>query len=276
MPFVRANDCDFYYEMAGEGNPLVFLHGQTHSLDLFPAQFAEFQKSHLCVAYDRRGHARSEAAAYGYSVWNQTHDLKCILDELKLGKIVLVAVAMSTTIAVSFATQFPERLSGLVLCSWYELDGFPILEERRREKHSMTFAELHLLMLEVLQQKGRSGLERYLAENYQSILPIFPFDKPATTRRLIEIFSCHQPSHYLQTGEFYTSIPHLTGKLKEVSCPVLGICGDLDPSPDNPAVLGNMPNFSQVWIPGARRFAMMEYPDLFNSALSSFLNKNRL
>jgi 3-oxoadipate enol-lactonase len=276
MPFVRANNCDFYYEKAGEGDPLVFLHGQTHSLDLFPAQFAEFKKSRLCLAYDRRGHARSQVAPYGYSVWNQTLDLKCILDELKLDKIVLVAVAMSTTIAVLFATQFSERLSGLVLCSWYELDGFPILEERRRQQHRMSFAELHLLMLDVLQRKGRLGLEKYLADNYRSILPIFPFDKPATTQRLIEIFSCHQPPHYLQTGEFYTSIPHLTSKLREVSCPILGICGDQDPSPDNPQLLGRMQNFAQVWIPGARRFTMMEYPDLFNSALSSFLVANGL
>ena len=115
------------------------------------------------------------------------------------------------------------------------------------------------------------ALEKYLLENYQTILPIFPPDKPETTRRLVEIFSCHQASHYLQTGEFYTSIPNLVPRLKEVQCPVLGICGDEDPSPDRPELLGGMSNFSQAWIRGARRFTMMECPDEFNAVLSKFL-----
>lgn len=272
MDYFRANNCDFYVEVKGAGSPIVFLHGQTHSVDLFPAQMTEFSKAYKCVAYDRRGHARSQVTPYGYSVWNQAHDLKALLDELSLDKIVLVAVAMSTTIAVTFASQFPERLAGLVLSSWYELDGFPILEQRRKA-HLMSFVDLHVTMFEIMQRKGRMALEQYLLDNYQTIMPIFPFDKPEVTRRLVEIFSCHQPAHYLKTGEFYTSIPYLVPKLKEVKCPVLGICGDQDPSPDRPELLSEMPNFSQAWILGARRFTMMEYPDQFNSVLSKFLTE---
>jgi 3-oxoadipate enol-lactonase len=270
MGYFRANNCDFYVEMLGAGSPIVFLHGQTHSIDLFPAQMAEFSKKYKCIAYDRRGHARSQSTPYGYSVWNQAHDLKALLDELGLEKIVLVAVAMSTTIAVTFASQFPERLVGLVLCSWYELDGFPILEQRRKA-HRMSFADLHVTMFEIMQRKGRMALEQHILDNYPDILPIFPMDKPEVTKRLVEIFSCHPPSHYLQTGEFYTSIPYLVPKLKEVKCPVLGICGDQDPSPDRPEKLSEMSNFSQAWIAGARRFTMMEYPDQFNGILSKFL-----
>jgi 3-oxoadipate enol-lactonase len=272
MPYIRANNCDLYVEDTGQGKPIVFLHGQTHNIDLFPDQIAEFSGEYRCVAYERRGHGRSQVAPYGYSVWNQAHDLKGLLDELGLNKVLLVAVAMSTTIAVTFASQFPDRLAGLVLCSWYELDGFPRLEERRK-KHLMSFADLHMKMLDVMQKEGRQGLERYLQENYETLLPIFPADKPDVTRKLVEIFACHPPSHYWQTGEFYTSIPYLVPKLKEMKCPVLGICGDHDPSPDQPEKLGNMPNFSQSWIKGARRFTMMEYPREFNGVLSEFLNR---
>lgn len=272
MPYVRANNCDLYVEMSGDGRPIVFLHGQTHSLDLFPAQVAEFEKSYRCIAYDRRGHARSQGTPFGYSVWNQAHDLKALLDELKIEKVVLVAVAMSTTIGVTFASQFPERVAGLVLCSWYELDGFPILEERRK-KHPVSFAQLHMNMLSILQKDGRAGLVRHLEENYQTLLPIFPPDKPEVTQRLIEIFCCHQPAHYWQTGEFYTSIPNLVPVLKQLICPILGICGSDDPSPDRPELMIENANFEQKWIAGARRFTMMEYPSLFNAEISSFLER---
>jgi len=271
MPMIRANHCDFHYLDSGKGPTIVFLHGETHSVELFPAQIAEFEKSYRCIAYDRRGHAKSQVAPYGYSVWNQAHDLRCILDALGLEQVILVAVAMSTTIAVTFALQNPDRLKALVLSSWYELDGFPVLEERRR-RHAMSFVDLHLLMYEVMLRKGRSGLEAYLFENYERLMPIFPTDNEPLLRRLIEIFACHEPPHYLQTGEFYTSIPQLTPRLREVRCPVLGLCGDADPSPDNPALMAGMANFSQQWIPGARRFSMMEKPQEYNRVLGGFLD----
>jgi pimeloyl-ACP methyl ester carboxylesterase len=56
-----------------------------------------------------------------------------------------------------------------------------------------------------------------------------------------------------------------------VRCPILGICGDEDPSPDNPALLARLPNFRQAWIKGARRFTMMEQPQAFNRELDAFL-----
>ena len=68
-------------------------------------------------------------------------------------------------------------------------------------------------------------LEQYLEEHYTTLLPIMPPNKPGLRKKLIEIFSCHQPAHYSQTGEFYTSIPPGTAALKEVTCPILGICG---------------------------------------------------
>ena len=270
MPYLRANNCDFYYQKTGSGHPLVFIHGETHSYELFGNQVPVFSKGYGCLTYDRRGHGKSQVAPYGYSLWNQTHDLKCILDVLGFERVIVVAVAMSTTIGVTFSLQYPSRVKALVLCSWYELDGYPALEERRKQ-HRMSFADLHMLMLDVLQRQGREGLERYLEENYSTILPIVPVDKPDVRKKLIEILASHQPAHYLQTGEFYTSIPPLTVKLKDLSCPILGICGSEEPSPDEPELLAEMPNFKQAWIKGARRFTMMEYPDEFNQTLQGFL-----
>jgi pimeloyl-ACP methyl ester carboxylesterase len=207
---------------------------------------------------------------YGYSLWNQTHDLKCLLDALDVDKAIIVAVAMSTAIGASFALQYPDRVRGLILSSWYELDGFPLLEERRKS-HRMSFADLHLQLREVLLAKGREALEEYLEENYEAILPIFPSDKPIVRKKLVQLFASHAPEHYVQSGEFYTSIPNIRAQLDRIKCPILGICGTGDPSPDRPELLQDMRNFQQKWIPGARRFTMMEYPDKFNAVLEAFL-----
>ena len=270
MPIAQVNGCRFYYEAAGNGDPLVFIHGETHGTALFEGQLPHFAQRYRCLTYDRRGHARSEVPLYGYSLWNQTHDLKCLLDFLGIERPIIVAVAMSTTIGTTFALEYPDRVRALVLCSWYELDGFPLLEQRRKA-HQMSFADLHLKLRDILLERGREGLEAFMEQNAATLLPIFSPDKPEVRRKLVELFASHTPEHYIQSAEFYTSIPDLRSQLHRIKCPLLGICGTDDPSPDRPELLCDVPQFRQEWIKGARRFTMMEYPAEFNATLDKFL-----
>jgi 3-oxoadipate enol-lactonase len=270
VPHASVNNCNFYYESAGAGPPLIFIHGETHGTALFEDQLPHFSSRYQCLTYDRRGHGKSEVPLYGYSLWNQTHDLKCLLDFFGFDRVIIVAVAMSTTIGANFTLLYPERVRALALCSWYELEGFPLLE-RRRKAHQMSFADLHLKMREILLERGRRGLEDYLEENHAKLLPIFPLDKPAVRKKLVELFASHQPAHYVQSAEFYTSMPNLCAQMHQIKCPVLGICGTDDPSPDKPELMQGVASFRQEWIKGARRFTMMEYPQEFNSIVDSFL-----
>jgi 3-oxoadipate enol-lactonase len=88
---------------------------------------------------------------------------------------------------------------------------------------------------------------------------------------LIGMFAGHEPAHYLQSAEFYTSMPNIRAQMHRVTCPILGICGTDDPSPDRPELMQDVANFRQAWIKGARRFTMMEYPAEFNAVLGAFL-----
>jgi pimeloyl-ACP methyl ester carboxylesterase len=86
----------------------------------------------------------------------------------------------------------------------------------------------------------------------------------------MRMIASHPAEHFVKAAEFYTSMPNLVPRLKEIMCPILGICGADDPSPDNPDLLAGATNFEQVWIPGARRFSMLEAPRAFNAALERF------
>jgi 3-oxoadipate enol-lactonase len=270
MPSVTVNKCEIYYEQHGVGPDLVFVHGETHGINLFDDQIPHFSRRFRCLSYDRRGHGKSEVAPYGYSLWNQTNDLAALLDRLEIRRAVVVAVAMSTPLAVTYTLHHPERVRGLVLASWYELDGYPLLEQRRRT-HAMSFGDLHLMMLDKLRTIGRQGLEDYMEREYETVFPIFPRDKQVR-QRLIRLFAQHPPGHYVASGEYYTSLPNLVPEIARIGCPILGVCGDQDPSPDRPELLQHLPNFKEVWIAGARRFTMMEFPAAFNHALDEFLS----
>jgi pimeloyl-ACP methyl ester carboxylesterase len=271
MPTAVVNRCRFYYEVSGRGPTVVFLHGENHNLDMFADQVRALSDRYQCLAYARRGHMKTEATPYGYSLHHQVLDLGGILDALGVERVVLVAVAMSTPIATSYALGHPERVRGLVLVSWYELDGYPAAEGRRRGTHPITFPELNLLLDEAQRSGGTPAVAEFIDRESSRLFPIFPTE-PTIRQRLIRMFADHPAGRYIHAAEYYTSLPNLVAELPRLKCPILGICGQDDPSPDRPELVSGMPNFRQEWIPRARRFTLMEEPATFNGLLSNFLD----
>ena len=103
---------------------------------------------------------------------------------------------------------------------------------------------------------------------------VIPVDSPIR-EDCIQMFGSHPIEEYKQGMlEFATSVPDLTNKLCDLQIPVLGVCGERDPFPDNPSILERMPNFREVKpIAGAGRFVQWEKPDEFNNSVKEFLNQ---
>lgn len=270
MPIASVNDCEFYYETDGNGPDVVFIHGEDHGSEMFEHQVDHLAKRYRCTVYDRRGHGKSELTPYGYSLHNQILDLTGLLDHLHIHRPIIVAVAMATPIAASFALAHPDRIKGLALASWYELDGYPQMEARRQDRHPTTFGKFHMLEYEVMRDRGPQGLIELFRKEGDALLPILPVIADAR-ERVMSMIASHRPEHFIKAAEYYTSMPNFVPRLREITCHILGICGSDDPSPDNPELLKDAWNFHQIWIPGARRFSMIEAPHAFNAALERFL-----
>jgi 3-oxoadipate enol-lactonase len=271
MPIIRVNDCDIYYEVTGSGPDLVFVHGEDHGIELFADQIPFFSQRYRCISYYRRGHGLSELPPYGYSLNNQVIDFERLLKHIGIQRCTIVAVAMATPIAATFALRNPDGVQALALVSWYELDGYPLLEERRKSKHPMTFGKFHMLEYEVLRNGGAQALREWFKKEGDALIPILPVE-PSVRDRVIKMIASHTPEHFIKAAEYYTSLPNLTPQLRTLKCPILGICGVDDPSPDYPDLLTGASNFRQVWIPNARRFSMIEAPEEFNRVLLAFLD----
>ena len=115
---LRVNDLALHYLELGKADapPIVCVHGYTGSADAFNALARHLQDRYRILALDVRGHgesAWSEAGAYRYE--DQANDLAEFAKRLGLDKFVLIGTSMGGIIAMAYAAEHAERLSGLVV-----------------------------------------------------------------------------------------------------------------------------------------------------------------
>ncbi|MFW9903313.1 MAG: alpha/beta fold hydrolase [Candidatus Thorarchaeota archaeon] len=116
MPFVKLDDINIYYEINGEGTPIVFIQGAFVSSTMWEKQVKFFSRKFQTLIYDLRGHGKTgPSTRKKYSVDLYADDLIKLLDTLKMDKPVLCGISLGGMIAQVFATKYPKRLSALIL-----------------------------------------------------------------------------------------------------------------------------------------------------------------
>jgi pimeloyl-ACP methyl ester carboxylesterase len=109
---------ELYVEEAGEGVPVVLLHGLTATLRYVVMGSKALERSgHRVIAYDARGHGRSHPApspeAYEYG--DLVADLARVMDERHVARAVLAGASMGAHTLLRFALEYPERAAALVV-----------------------------------------------------------------------------------------------------------------------------------------------------------------
>jgi pimeloyl-ACP methyl ester carboxylesterase len=109
---------------AGEGVPVVLLHGLTATRRYVVMGSKNLERGgHRVVAYDARGHGKSEPAdSYGYDAL--AADLGAVLDDRGIARAVLAGASMGAHTLVRFALEHPDRAAALVIVTpAYDPDG---------------------------------------------------------------------------------------------------------------------------------------------------------
>lgn len=109
---MNVGDAVIDYEIAGQGTPLVLIHGWAQDLTIWDDQVREFAPSYRVVRYTRRGYGRSTGHADRNA---DPDDLRILLDSLGIPSAAVLGLSAGSETALSFAVAFPERVSVLVL-----------------------------------------------------------------------------------------------------------------------------------------------------------------
>lgn len=107
MPCFNSHDgTGLFYRQWGDGPPLVFLHAWAMNSEVWQPHMLELsRRGFSCVAYDRRGHGRSDDPGGRYDYDALSDDLAALLQHLDLRQVVLVGHSMGNGESVRYLTR---------------------------------------------------------------------------------------------------------------------------------------------------------------------------
>jgi pimeloyl-ACP methyl ester carboxylesterase len=124
--YAPVNGINVYYEVYGEGRPLVLLHGAFYTIDMNWGQLIpELSKSRKVIAIEMQGHGHTPFSDRELSITTLANDVEKVMDYLKIDSADVAGFSMGGSVAYQFAVQSPKRLRKLVIISsTYKTNGW--------------------------------------------------------------------------------------------------------------------------------------------------------
>jgi len=124
--YAPVNGINVYYEVYGEGRPLVLLHGAFYTIDMNWGQLIpELSKARKVIAIEMQGHGHTPFSDRELSITTLANDVEKVMDYLKIDSADVAGFSMGGSMAYQFAVQSPKRLRKLVIISsTYKTNGW--------------------------------------------------------------------------------------------------------------------------------------------------------
>jgi len=112
---IHANGIRQHFLDAGQGAPVVLLHGFPETSFAWRFQIPELAKHYRVIAPDLRGYGETDKPSTGYDKRNMAKDLRTLMSALNIEKIALVGHDRGARVATRFAKDYPEAVDRLVV-----------------------------------------------------------------------------------------------------------------------------------------------------------------
>ena len=262
MPYQQTDKLNIYYEVHGQGTPLVMIRGLGSNADHWYAQAPTFAQYFKVIIFDNRGIARTSDPGGDYTVPMMAADTLDLMDALELKQAYVMRLSMGGMIAQELAINHSRRIKALVL----------VCTHCGGAEQAPPSAEISALFKEMIYENSPEAkvkaaptlFDMQTLRNSPEI-PVYysevSLKNPAKTEILIK-----QWQAVLQHDTF--------DRLPQITAPTLVITGaeDLLIPPENSKILTErIPNARLRVIPGGGHQVLIEQPALCNEAILDFL-----
>ncbi len=123
--YVEANGVRYYYQVHGQGEPLLLLHGGLGSIEMFGPVLPMLAAGRQVIGVDLHGHGRTALGDREVNLVDQGGDMAALLRSLGHGKVDVMGYSLGAGVAFQLGVQHPQMVRRLVLVSaGYARDGF--------------------------------------------------------------------------------------------------------------------------------------------------------
>lgn len=270
MPHVTTDDgVKLYYEEAGTGAPIIFVHEFAGDHRSWEPQVRHFSRSYRCITYNARGYPPSDVPRDGerYSQDRARDDIRAVLDGLKIDKAHVVGLSMGGFATLHFGFTYATRARSLVIAGC----GYGAAPEKRAqfaeeaEASAKRFEELGMAKASEAYALGPTRVQ------YQN-------KDPRGWREFAQQMAEHSSEGAARTmrgvQKRRPSLYDLVDKIKSINVPSLVMTGDEDWPCLEPALLikRSIRTAALVVMPNAGHGINLEDPDAFNAHLAHFFH----
>lgn len=116
--YAPVNGIKVYYEVYGEGQPLVLIHGAFYTIEMnWGELIPELSKTRKVIAIEMQGHGHSPFSDRKLDITTLASDVAGVMDYLKIENADVAGFSMGGSVAYQFAVNYPNRLRKLVIIS---------------------------------------------------------------------------------------------------------------------------------------------------------------
>lgn len=115
MPVADINDIKIGYEIYGDGDPLILIHGYSYNKSVWVSQINTLSKDFKIIPIDVRGSGESSHPEEAFTMDDLVEDLKGLMDFLKIDRAHLMGWSMGGVIIQNFVLKYPEYADKLIL-----------------------------------------------------------------------------------------------------------------------------------------------------------------
>jgi pimeloyl-ACP methyl ester carboxylesterase len=259
-----------YYEEAGSGAAVVFVHEFGGDYRSYEQQMRFFGRRYRCVAYNARGYPPSDVPAElsKYSQDRAREDVLAVLDRLKIQNAHIVGVSMGAFAALHFGLKYPDRTRSLALggCGYGAEPAGRAKFQEECEAAARRFETL--TMAEAAQAYAltptRVQLQNKDPRAWQEFLTMLAEHSPLGSALTLRGVQKRRPSLY-----------DLSEPIKNSSVPTLIMAGDEDEPCIEASIFlkRTMPLAGLVFLPRTGHAVNLEEPELFNYFCADFFHQ---
>lgn len=257
-------DKNIYYDVTGQGDPVLLLNGIMMSTKSWEPFKDALSKHFSFIRVDFLDQGQSDSFETNYTQAVQVELVKSLLDHLNLSKVHLVGISYGGEIALQFAAKYPKLVDRLIVYNSVAYTTYTLQEtghiwnDFAKRRDTLSYYEA---TIPVIYSKDFNDKNNVWMANRKALLTKGAFSDPVFLDRMIRLTN---------SAENYD----IRSALNKITMPVMIVGAEADyltPLVHQRILTNNLPNARLVILPNVGHASMYEVPEVFTTILIGFL-----